>query len=383
MRPSLIVEWNDSKTDATGWLVMHNFVKGNTGGGTRMHPTVTKEEVMRLAEAMAYKYEASTGSTTLGGCKAGVRYDYKAPDAKEVLERFLVHIMPYVKYGASVGADLGTNYKHVLSVFKKHGVQIPMAKWMLSDPKIQKGLDDFDMIMDSKYEGFDAYDVVTGYGAAYCADEAWKFKGGKEGARVVIQGFGCVGSCGAHKLVEMGYKIVGISDANLLVECQEGLDIEKMIKHKKEFGEMDENYFEPNYKVSKNTEWLDVDCDILIPAALEDVIHKDNAHKVTASLIVEGANIPVTAEADEILKAKGVEVVNDFVANLGAIRAYDAIIFGLIEPTPEAMDKDVEKVCRENTKRLFEESKKQGRYQRDVAKEMFAPTVQDEPDVMN
>jgi glutamate dehydrogenase (NAD(P)+) len=383
MKPYLTVEWNDTKSNAQGWLVVSNFVKGNTGGGTRMHPTVTKNEVHRLAEAMSYKYEASTKSTTLGGCKAGIRYDYKAPDAPKVLERFLVAMMPYVKYGVSIGSDLGTNYNYILSIFNKHGVMIPQAKWMQKDPKIQQGIKNYDKVLKEHYDIFEVNDAVTGYGTAYCADEAWKFKGGKKGAKVVIQGFGCVGASCAYIMEKMGYKVVGISDANTMVECQDGLDTEYLFKHRKSFGEMNEEFFKPEYKVRANTEWLDVECDILVPAALEDVINKDNAHKVKASLISEGANIPVTAEGDEILKAKGVEVVNDFVANLGAIRSYDAVIFGMIEPTAEAMIKDVEKVCRENTRKLFEESKKQGRYQRDVAKEMFEPKIQDLPDVVD
>ncbi len=379
-KPYLVIEWNDTLTDAKGWLVVHNFVKGYTGGGTRMHPTVTREEVERLALGMGYKYNACE-STTTGGCKGGIVYDYRAPDATDVLKRYLIAMMPYIKAGVSLGEDLGTRYDDVLSVFKEFGFELPQTKSMENDPIVQKGIKDFDAMMGEKVDGLFINDVVTGYGVAFSADEAWKCMDGKEGAKVVIQGFGSVGAGCALKLSQLGYKIVGISDANLLVSCDDGLDVQKLIDHKNKLGEMDKDYFEPNYEIRPNSEWLDVECDILIPAALEDVINEDNVDKVKASLIVEGANIPISPEADKILKQKNKDIVVDFIANLGAIRFYDVIVFGLIEPKVELVIDDIEKICRKNTKKLFEESKKQNRYQRDIALEMFAPTVFDAPEV--
>lgn len=376
LKPYLVVEWNDTETDAKGWLVVHNFVKGYTGGGTRMHPTVTKEEVERLAEAMAYKYVACECGTT-GGCKAGIAYDYKAPDAYAVLRRFLIAMMPYIDIGVSLGSDLGTKYEDILKVFNEFGIDIPLTKSMKKNPDVLQGMKDFDELLTKRIDGLLLNDAVTGYGVAFSADEAWRFKNGRPGARVVIQGFGCVGASCALKLSQLGYKVVGISDANLLVTCDEGLDIQKLIDHKNVYGEMDPNHFETHYTVRPNTEWLDVDCDILIPSALEDVINKSNADRVKASLLVEAANIPVSAEGDEMIKRRGIDVVNDFVANLGAIRFYDAVIFGLVKPTPDAVINDIEKLCRKNTRRLFVEAKKQKKYQREIAHKIFKPTIND------
>ncbi|WP_066073519.1 Glu/Leu/Phe/Val family dehydrogenase [Neobacillus soli] len=375
-KPYLVIEWNDTETDAQGWLVVHNFKNGYAGGGTRMHPSVTKEEVERLAEAMAYKYVAGDSGTT-GGCKAGISYDYKAPDAKAVLRRFLLAMMPYIDNGVSLGSDLGTKYEDVLQIFNEFGIDIPLTKSMKQDPAILQGIKDFDGLMKTRIDGLLLNDAVTGYGVAFSADEAWKFKNGKEGARVVIQGFGCVGASCALKLSQLGYQIVGISDANLLVTCEDGLDVQKLMDHKNVYGEMDPDYFEENYTVRPNVDWLDVDCDILIPCALEDVINKSNADRVKAGLIVEAANIPISFDGDEIIKQKGIDLVNDFVANLGAIRFYDAVIFGLIKPDPQAVMDDIEKLCRKNTYRLFSEAKRQIRYQRDVAYEIFKPQVSD------
>jgi glutamate dehydrogenase (NAD(P)+) len=248
---------------------------------------------------------------------------------------------------------------------------------MKQDTNVLQGIKDFNELLATKVDGLFLNDAVTGYGVAFSADEAWKFKCGRKGAKVVIQGFGCVGASCALKMTQLGYKVVGISDANLLVTCEEGLDVQKLIHYKNAHGEMNKEYFEPNYVVRSNTEWLDVECDILIPSALEDVINKSNAHKVKASLIVEAANIPISSEGDEIIKQRGIDIVNDFVANLGAIRFYDAVIFGLVKPDPQAVIKDIEKLCRKNTYNLFKEAKKQNRYQRDIAYEMFKPKVSD------
>ncbi|WP_260285914.1 Glu/Leu/Phe/Val family dehydrogenase [Peribacillus aracenensis] len=376
LKPYLVVEWNDTETDAKGWLVVHNFVKGYAGGGTRMHPTVTKEEVERLAEAMAYKYVAGESETT-GACKAGIAYDYKAPDAYAVLRRFLIAMMPYIDIGVSLGSDLGTKYEDVLKIFNEFGIDIPLTKSMKQNPNVLQGIKDFDALLKTKIDGLFLNDVVTGYGVAFSADEAWKFKSGKGGARVVIQGFGCVGASCALKMSQLGYKVVGISDATLLVTCEEGLDVQKLIDHKNMYGEMDKAFFEPHYDVRPNTEWLDIDCDILIPCALEDVIHISNAQSVKASLIVEAANIPISFEGDEIIKQRGIDVVNDFVANLGAVRFYDAVIFGLVKPNPQAVVDDIEKLCRKNTFQLFTEAKNQNKYQREVAYEIFKPTISD------
>ncbi len=379
-KPYLVVEWNDTETSAVGWLVVYNYVKGSTGGGTRMHPTVTREEVIRLARAMAYKYQA-TESSTMGGCKAGIAYDYKAPDAQAVLRRFLYAISPYVYNGVSIGSDLGTNYGYMLSVFQEMGFVLPQTPAMRRDPAIQKNIADFDHLMTLSCDGFLINDMITGYGVGFSADEAWKFKGGAKGAKVVIQGFGCVGASCAHLMDKLGYKVVGLADANLLVQCDGGLDVKSLIKNKKPFGEMNKDMFDPKWKVRPNGEWLDVPCDILIPAALEDVINKNNANQVKASLIVEAANIPISAEGDQIVKGRGIDVVVDFVANLGAVRYYDAVIYGHIPAEVDKAVNDVEMICRKNTKNLFAEAKRQGRYQREVALEMFNPAVQDAPEI--
>lgn len=379
-KPYAVVEWNDTESEAKGWLCAYNFVNHYCGGGTRMHPTVTKEEVVRLATTMGYKYKACESKTT-GGCKGGIAYDYKAPDAKDVLRRYLKAMAPYIKAGVSIGGDLGVDYSDVLGILDDLGIGLPQTKAMKEDSQIQQFIRNHDEAVELTYDGFKMYDMITGYGCAHSLDEAWRYREGQPGAKVVLQGFGCVGASMANCLDQMGYKVVGISDANLMVVCEDGLDVKKLIETRKPKGELDPEAFEAHYQVKANTEWLDVDCDILVPAALEDVIHKDNAQDVKASLIVEAANIPVTAEADRILEEKGVDICVDFVANLGGIRIYEALVFGLVEPVPQMIVDDTTSLIRKNTKMLFEEADRQGKSHRAVARDLFKPNVFDTPDI--
>ena len=379
-RPYIVVEWNDTESDAKGWLCAYNFVGHYCGGGTRMHPTVTKEEVIRLATTMGYKYKACESQTT-GGCKGGIAYDYKAPDAKDVLRRYLTAMAPYIKAGVSIGGDLGVDYADVLEILDDLGIGLPQTKAMRNDPKFQQYIKNHDDACAMRYDGFLMYDMITGYGCAFALDEAWKFKGGVPGARVVLQGFGCVGASLAYCLDKMGYKVVGIADANCLVACADGLDVKKLVATRKPKGELDPEAFEPQYQVMKNTEWLDIDCDILVPAALEDVLRADNADQVKASLVVEAANIPTTAEADEILRRRGIDIAVDFVSNMGGIRIYEALVFGIVGPVPEDIVRDTETIIRRATRRVFEEAKRQGKSQREVARELFEPDVFDTPDI--
>lgn len=380
-KPYILVEWNDTETEAKGWLCAYNFVNNYCGGGTRMHPTVTAEEVVRLATAMGYKYKACESVTT-GGCKGGISYDYRAPDAKEVLRRYLMAMSPYINSGVSIGGDLGVDYADVLDILNDLGIGLPQTHAMRADPEQQKRIQDHDDVCKLTYDGFLMYDMITGYGCAAALDEAWKLKGKKpENGRVVIQGFGCAGASMANCLDNWGYKIVGIADANCLVSCKEGLDVKKLIKTRKPKGEMDPASFEDSYEVNSNTEWLDIDCDILVPAALEDVINESNANQVKASLIVEAANIPVTPEADKILAQKGIDICVDFVTNMGGIRIYEVVLFGLVKPEAEAIAEDTMNIIRRQTRKVFTASKDAGKTTREIAKEIFTPSKSGFPDL--
>jgi glutamate dehydrogenase (NAD(P)+) len=380
-QPYLLYEWHDPESTAVGWIAVYNFVRHFCSGGIRMHPSVTPEEVYRLARAMAYKYKACESFTT-GGCKAGIAYDHRAPDAREVLKRFLIAAAPLMNAGVNLGGDLGVDATVVFKIWDEIGVLVPQPKAMRRDPKVIQGTKNHDLLVDMKLDKFNTYDMITGYGVAYAADECWKLRAGKSGgARVVLQGFGCLGASCAYKLQKTGYPVVGIADVHGVVACEEGLDLDLLIDSRKTPGEMNREALPGTYKQLPPAAWLDLDCDILIPAALEDVLNKSNADRVKAEIVVEGANICTTPEADEIFHKKGIDVGVDFTVNLGATRYYDSVIFNVIGPDPQEAIDDVEKIVRKDVQKVYREAKRSGRPHRAAAEEIFAPDTFDTPDI--
>ena len=347
-KPYLVVEWNDTETDAVGWLCCFNFVSNYCSGGLRVHETVTREEVIKLATGMGYKY-AACYSKVGGGAKAGIRYDNTKPDKLEVVKRFLLAISPYLENGVSLGGDLGIGYGQVMDLYKEMGIPgVPhlVAKKYENDPKIIQGLKDNDTLFDMPYRGFVMYDAITGYGAAAGLDESWKQMGGKPGASVMIQGFGAVGTGAARCLNEMGYKIVAVSDARCMVYCEEGLDADLLIDSVKDRGYLNQEAFKPEYK-----------------------------------LIVEAANIPTTPEADVVLERRGIPVAPDFIVNLGATRLCDAVPFGLIPLEAQALIDDSQSIIREHIRNLFCMKQEQGITLREAARIRCQPLPSEAPDV--
>lgn len=382
-KPYLVIEWNDSETEAVGWLCCFNFVSNYCSGGMRVHPTVTREEVIALGTGMGYKYSACD-SKVGGGAKAGIRYDNTSPDKHEVVKRFLLAISPYLQNGVSLGGDLGISYAKVMELYEElaiPGVPQLVAKRYEKDPKVIQGLVDNDQLFTMPYKGFAMYDAITGYGAAAGLDESWRAMGGAAGATVMLQGFGAVGTGAARCLSDWGYKIVAISDAELMVSCPDGLDVDHLIDSVQKPGYLNRDSFKPNYKISANTEWPDIDCDIFMPAALDGVVNKQNADRIKARLIVEAANIPVTAEADAILDRKGILVAPDFIVNLGATRLCDAVPFGLVPIEPQALIDDSQNLIRSHIKKLFQMRQEKGCTLREAARVLCRPLPSEEPDV--
>jgi len=270
----------------------------------------------------------------------------------------------------------------VFAIWDDIGIPIPQTAAMRADPGVIQGTKNHDAMCSMKLDRFPVYDMITGYGVAFGVDELWKLRTGHGGdARVMIQGFGCLGASCAHKLMNIGYTIVGIADVNGVVCCADGLDVDFLLDHQTTRGEMDRHSLPDNYRRMDNSEWLNVDCDILIPAALEDVLNGGNAGLVKAKAVVEGANICTTPEADAVFHEKGVDVGVDFTVNLGATRYYDSIIFNKIGKDPQAASDDVEEIVRKDVRLVYEESKRSGRTPRDVAEDIFAPDTFGAPDI--
>lgn len=380
MKPYLCIEWNDTESEAVGWLVIHNFVNGYTGGGIRMHPAVTREEVLRLAECMAYKYKAGE-SRFCGGCKGGIAYDSRRPDAGEVLRRYIIAMMPYIRTGVSLGGDYGTRYGDILKIFSEFGLDMPMTKSMRADPKIMENMEAYNRLLDETVYGRPLNDVIAGYGVACSADEAFAALAPGRKADVVIQGMGRVAFGCASRLAELGHRIVGMADSQVFVYCAQGLDAEALYRMKRESRVLDRDGLPEGWETYPTEACVAAKCDVLIPAALANTVNGDNAASVKAGLVVEAANIAVSPEADEILKKRGVRLICDFTANLSEAWLYDAVFFGAVTPELSSVLAGAEALCRRNAAKQMRCALEDGIYARESARELFEPDVQDLPEI--
>lgn len=330
--PEKIIEVYDSKVGLKGVVVIDNTALGSGKGGIRMTPTVTVEEVFRLARTMTWK--CSIAGLPFGGAKSGIVFDPKvhSPEEKKKLMiafgRALRHIAPKLYIAAP---DVNTGEEEMRWFVEGNG----SLKSCTGKPKDLGGL---------------PHELgSTGFGVALATFEACKFaRLDINGASVAIEGFGNVGSLAAKFLSEKGAKIVAVSDSKGVIYNTDGIDFQKLSDVKKNTGSV------VNYtpgKVLPNKEIFELPVDILIPAALPDVINKDNVDKVKAKILVEAANIPTTPEMEDVLYRKGILVVPDFVANAGGVissyaeyRGYDeSRMFKLIE---KKIPKNVKTVLR-------------------------------------
>ncbi len=291
----------------TGWRSQHNSALGPYKGGVRYHPNVTQDEVIALSMIMTWKN--SLLQLPYGGGKAGVRLDPKTLSRQELemLSRnFIDALYKYIGSEIDVPApDVNTDSQ--------------IMAWFLDEYNKISGKIDLGAFTGKPVElgGIAVREYSTGLGLTHTAKiAAEKFLGGIEGRTVIVQGFGNLGSYAAKFFTELGAKVVGISDSKGGILDYDGINIDKALEVKSKTGSVIDY---PDGKKVSNDELLISDCDILVPAALENVITKYNAPKIKAKLIVEGANGPLTADADEILKEKQIPVIPDILANSGGV----------------------------------------------------------------
>jgi glutamate dehydrogenase (NAD(P)+) len=292
-----------------GYRVHHSTIRGPGKGGVRFSPNVNLDEVKALATWMTWKN--SLLNLPLGGAKGGVCVDPTKLSRKELeklTRRYTAEIINVIGPDIDIPApDINTNSQ--------------IMAWMMDVYSMQKGRSVPGVVTGKPIEigGSVGRESATGMGLFYiidalCKKENWSLKS----SRVAIQGFGNVGGNIARILYEQGVKVIAISDVSGGLYCNDGLDIESLIQWRDNGGflnEYDNNY----YEFISNEELLTIQCDILIPAAIENQINICNAEDVDCKAIIEGANGPTTPEADQILRRKKIIVVPDILANAGGV----------------------------------------------------------------
>jgi glutamate dehydrogenase (NAD(P)+) len=298
--PEKVVCVSDRRSGMRGVLVIDNTARGVGKGGTRMSPDLSVLEVARLARTMTWKWAGV--DLFHGGAKAGILGDPAAPDKEEILRAFARALSNEVPTDYVFGLDMGLTEKDAaifVDELGDHGAAVGLPRALGGLPYDELG--------------------VTGYGVAEATDAAAAaISLPIRGATVAIQGFGAVGQAAAERLVELGAVVTAVSTSAGAVIDVDGIDLPKLVELRQHFG--DECVVEYGGAVAPAAA-LTTDAQILIPAAREDVIDKDLATSTAARLVVEGANMPTTAAALDVLHGRGVTVVPDFVANAGGIVA--------------------------------------------------------------
>ena len=314
---SIPVKMDDGSTKVfAGYRSQYNNTLGVYKGGIRYHPDVTKDEVKALSFWMAIK--CATVNIPLGGGKGGVIVhpkDLSEGELERLSRGYMQKMWPVLGSDKDVPApDVYTN--------------ATIMNWMRDEYEKMVGKKDPGVITGKPVSegGSEGRSFATAQGGVYCTIElAKKMNLKPEETTVAIQGFGNAGSYMAKILHKLGYKIVAVSDSKGGIYRKEGLDPESVDKVKQETRELKAVYCEGSvcsdveHEKISNRQLLELDVDILVPAALENQITTDNADDIKAKAIVELANGPTTPEADEILQQKGIVVVPDVLANAGGV----------------------------------------------------------------
>jgi len=344
-QPEIVFEWKDAETEAEGWVVINSLRGGAAGGGTRMRKGLDKREVESLAKTMEVKF--TVAGPAIGGAKSGINFDPWDPRKEGVLRRWYAAVTPLLKHYYGTGGDLNVDEIHeVIPMTEDCGVWHPQegvfnghfqpreSQKIHRIGQLRQGV--LKVIEDTKYSPevsrkYVVADMITGYGVAESIKHFYSIWGGSAvGKRVIVQGWGNVGSAGAYYLAQQGAKIVGIIDRAGGLINEDGFSLEeirKLFLNKKgnELNHADMmSYDEINSKI-----W-DLNAEVFIPCAASRLITEDQLTRMTSNgveVISAGANVPfadpqiffgpIADKADNNLS-----IIPDFISNCGMARVF-------------------------------------------------------------
>jgi glutamate dehydrogenase (NAD(P)+) len=289
-----------------GYRVQHDNARGPMKGGLRYHPEVDLDEVRALASLMTWK--TAVAGLPYGGAKGGIDCDPREMDPQDVQEltrRFVGRIERFIGEHEDIPApDVNTNPQVMAWIVDEYAKYRGFTPGVVTGKPVELG-------------GSLGRDSATGRGVLFVTERAAAEMGmALAGARVAVQGFGNVGSWAAHFLHEAGARVVAVSDVHGGVYASGGLDVPRLREEAAAAGRIPEGAGE---EAITNEELLALEVDVLVPAALGNVLHARNAGDVRARLVVEGANHPTTPDADEVFRTRGVTVLPDILANAGGV----------------------------------------------------------------
>ena len=307
LRVQVPVRMDDGRLDVyTGYRVQHNAARGPYKGGIRYHPDADLDEVRALAALMTWK--TALVDIPFGGAKGGVQCDPKQMSDAE-LQRLTRRFTQMISYVLGTNRDIpapdvNTDARTMAWMMDAYSSRYGYTPAIVTGKPVELG-------------GSLGRDAATGRGVVYCLEEAARDIGRDlDGATIAVQGFGNVGSWAARLVRGLGCKVVAVSDVTGGVYAEDGLDVDAVLAHTREHGSV---VAASGAEAITNAELLELDVDVLIPAALDRVITEENADRVKARIVVEAANHPVSPAGDAVLDGNGVVVIPDILANAGGV----------------------------------------------------------------
>ena len=385
--PEIVFEWKDSETDAEGWVVINSLRGGASGGGTRMRKGLTRYEVLSLAKTMEVKFTVC--GPPIGGAKSGINFDPNDVRKKEVLKRWYKAVSPLLKHYYGTGGDLNIDeVNEVIPITEDCGVWHPQegifeGHYSPSSAEkinrigqlrygVKKKLDDYNYTPDINKDLMVA-DMITGFGVSESVKHYYDiWKGGVKNQRVLVQGWGNVGSSAAYYLAKSGFKIVGIIDKHGGVINEDGFSFEAI---ENMFLQKDNNQLKASNLLSFNeiNELIwDIPADVFIPCAASRLLtleHVDRLINAGLSLIASGANVPfadkeifygpIAEHAD-----KNLSVIPDFISNCGMARVFAYL---MEKRRLELTDKDIFIDCSDTILRALQDCYNQSQSKLNIA----------------
>jgi glutamate dehydrogenase/leucine dehydrogenase len=307
------IEMDDGSVQTIhGYRVMHNNVFGPGKGGIRYHPDVTLDEVILLAKLMTWK--CALTHIPFGGAKGGVVCNTKAlteNELRRITRRFTTELAENIGPNTDIPApDMYTDEQTMAWIFDTYDILHPGEnnRPVVTGKPIEMG----GSFGRHEATGLGVFHVTERFLSKALLPEQQTVAG----ASVVVEGFGNVGAIAAQSFFRNGARVIAVSDSQGGIHSSDGLDPDEVLAFKREHGTV---VGMPDTMTLTNDELLELECDILIPAALSNQIHAGNADKINARIIVEGANSPTTPRADEILSERGIYLIPDIMANAGGV----------------------------------------------------------------
>ncbi len=389
-QPEIVFEWKDPETEAEGWVVINSLRGGAAGGGTRMRVGLDKREVESLAKTMEVKFTVS--GPPIGGAKSGINFDPNDPRKDGVLKRWYKAVTPLLKNYYGTGGDLNVDEIHeVIPITEDYGVWHPQegvfvghyqpteAQKIKKIGQLRQGvvLD----VDDPRYtpdpaRHYVVADMITGYGVAESVRHYYNIYGGKlEGKRVIVQGWGVVGSAAAYYLAQSGATVVGIIDRDGGLINENGFSFEEITDL---FLTKDGNKLSTPNMLSfdeVNAKIWDLNAEVFLPCAASRLITQDQVERMIKAgmeVIACGANVPFADK--EIFFGpiaeytdKHISLIPDFISNCGMARVFGYLMQDGITVTDQAIFSDASNIIRV----ALEKSYQANNSTKDIAKTAF------------